>query len=157
MTNKTMVPAAEDVSHLESAENIQDHEAARVGGYVLHELSSHDEAANKSIRNVFRVTKGITLANSLLMCYLYFAGSMAYIVPPTQVSFMVADLGRSDLAAWVSTATSVGICAVLPVSGALTDVIGRRWALVFGSLLGVAGSIVAGCAHSTKMIIVGQV
>lgn len=157
MPNKNMAAGTEDISHVESADYLREHEAALVGAYVLPELSSHDEVANNSIRNVFRVTKGITLANSFLMCYLYFAGTMAYIVPPTQVSFMVADLGRPDLAAWVSTATSVGICAVLPVSGALTDVVGRRWAMIAGSLLGVAGSIVAGRADSTKMIIAGQV
>lgn len=70
---------------------------------------------------------------------------------------MVADLGDPNNASWISTASSICIAVITPTVSGLTDILGRKYAIITGCLFGIIGSVVAASAHATTTIIAGQV
>lgn len=134
-----------------------DRHEAEFGRKVLLELSKVDNTPKLTFRNVIRSTDGLTILNCIALTMCYTSAIMEYNVPPSQIPFIIADLGRPELASWLSTASTVATCATLPTMSSFTDVFGRRYALLFGCGLGTAGALLSGFAPSTKVIMVGQV
>ncbi|KAJ7704931.1 iron permease [Mycena rosella] len=75
----------------------------------------------------------------------------------TALPSIVHDLNGTDSFAWVSTAYSLATTAVLPLSGRLADVLGRRDVLLAALVIFAIGSAVCGSAHSMAMLIAGRV
>ncbi|KAJ7483257.1 MFS general substrate transporter [Mycena latifolia] len=75
----------------------------------------------------------------------------------TALPSIVHDLNGTDSFAWVSTAYTLATTAVLPLSGRLADVLGRRDVLLAALVVFAIGSAVCGAAHSMAMLIAGRV
>ncbi|KAJ6461401.1 MFS general substrate transporter [Mycena sanguinolenta] len=75
----------------------------------------------------------------------------------TALPSIVQELNGTDSFAWVSTAYSLATTAVLPLSGRLADVLGRRDVLLAALVVFAVGSAVCGTAHSMSMLIAGRV
>lgn len=132
-------------------------EAAHSGHAVLHDLSKVDHTPDLSLRNIIRSTGPNTILNIFAVSCIYAAGVLALSVPLSQITFIVKDLGHEELESWISTASTAAVVAILPVMGSLTDIIGRRTALIVGCIFGFTGSMVAGFASSMKVLIIAQV
>lgn len=132
------------------------HEAQR-GEKLLLNLSSVEQTPTLTFRNVFKATDAFTTLNCITLTFVYAASIMEYSIPASQIPFIIADLGRPELASWLSTASTAATAAILPGMSGFTDQFGRRYALLFGSLLGFAGALVAGFAPTTEICIIGQV
>ena len=133
--------------------------AAETGNKLLQELRIVDESTSPelTIRNVLAATDSYTMLNCLALTLCYSTGIIAYLVPTAMIPFMVNTLSRPELASWISSASTVATASILLPMSNLTDIIGRRYALLFGCAMGVVGSLVTGLAQKTNMTIVGQV
>lgn len=78
---------------------------------------------------------------------LYFTGGAL-----TYIGF---DIGTT-LPNWLLTANTLAVTAICPFVGYLTDMLGRRWISVFGSLLLVISCIVLGVTKSLGSAVTAQ-
>jgi MFS family permease len=67
---------------------------------------------------------------------------------------IVADLKGAELYAWMVTAYMLCETVMIPISGKLSDLYGRKPLFLIGLTLFVSGSIVAGLSTSMEMFIV---
>jgi len=144
------------IDQINAVDEVTKHEA-ETGRKLLQHLSSVDKTPALTFRNVINATDAFTLLNCLALIFTYTSALMEYSIPTSQIPFIIADLGRPELASWLSTASTCATSAILPSMSSLTDVFGRRYALLFGTALGFAGAMVAGFAPSTGIVILGQV
>jgi hypothetical protein len=144
------------IDQINAANEIARHDA-ETGRKLLQNLSSVDRTPALTFRNVINATDTFTTLNCIALVLTYTAALMEYSIPTSQISFIIADLGRPELASWLSTASTCATSAILPSMSSLTDVFGRRYALLFGTSLGFTGALVAGFAPTTEIVILGQV
>ncbi|KAK4232363.1 major facilitator superfamily domain-containing protein, partial [Podospora fimiseda] len=76
-----------------------------------------------------------------------FAGAPIYIY---------RDIGGTSSWVWFVSANLLATAAVAPFVGALSDLLGRRWVAMIGSLLIIVGQAVCGSAHSIAIFILGM-
>jgi len=63
------------------------------------------------------------------------------------------DIGGVDRWVWMIIGNLLALAAVCPFVGSLSDLIGRRWVAIVGSVLIIIGMIVVSTAHSMNVII----
>ena len=71
----------------------------------------------------------------------------------TALPRVVADLGGLDQFAWVFTAYMLAATTSIPVMGKLSDMYGRKWVLVGGVVIFLAGSALSGSAQNMIQLI----
>lgn len=104
------------------------------------QISSDDDAAPSQW-----TFKHIIAVISLCLVYvgaqeiLYFTGGA--------LNYIAFDIGTT-FPNWLLTANTLAVTAVCPFVGYLTDLLGRRWICILGSILLVIGSIVLGVTKS---------
>lgn len=74
----------------------------------------------------------------------------------TALPQIIHDLNGTSSFAWVSAAYTLACSAVLPLSGRLADVFGRRAVLLSGLVLFALGSAISGSAKNMNMLIAGR-
>jgi len=57
---------------------------------------------------------------------------------------------------WLGMAASMAAAVISPIAGALSDLLGRRYIGLCGSLLIIVGTIMVGVAHSIELAIAGM-
>ncbi|KAI0332875.1 iron permease [Cubamyces sp. BRFM 1775] len=92
----------------------------------------------------------------LALCVSLFLTALDLASVGTALPSIVHDLNGTDSFVWVSSAYTLACTAVLPMSGRLADLFGRRGVLLAAILLFGAGSAVAGAARSMAMLIAGR-
>lgn len=70
-------------------------------------------------------------------------------IPP----YIYADIGGADRWVWFVLAYLISLAGVCPFVGSLSDLLGRRYVALTGSLLIVIGTIVSSTAHSMNIFI----
>lgn len=97
--------------------------------------------------------------NLLALYLIYFASTWALSVPSSSIAFIMYEFPTVPYTttAWVAAAPSLCLCVVQIFLGDISDIFGRKWFLVFASVTGVAGMLVAGRGTTIEMIIGGQV
>jgi MFS family permease len=68
----------------------------------------------------------------------------------------VADIGGESSKTWLALVHSLGLAAVAPFAGALSDLVGRRYLGMLGAAVVVVGMIVVGLANSMEVAIIGM-
>jgi hypothetical protein len=74
----------------------------------------------------------------------------------TALPTIVEDLGGSDNFVWVGSAYALASTAILPLTGALADVFGRRPVLIGSIAFFALGSALAGAAQNMNMLIAAR-
>lgn len=82
-------------------------------------------------------------------------GSFSLIAPI--LSFINADIGPSKNVTWVALAYLLSTSIAFPFVGRLSDIFGRRWFFIAGSVIALIGSIVCATAQSINALIAGEV
>ncbi|PIL24610.1 MFS general substrate transporter [Ganoderma sinense ZZ0214-1] len=90
-----------------------------------------------------------------LILSLFFAVLEAYSVSPA-LPVIVSDL-RADEFVWVASAYGIASTALLPLSGCLAEVYGRRPIMLISVALFALGGAIAGASQSMNMLIGGRV
>ena len=154
-----MTQHVESLGHadeIHAVDEVDRHEA-EIGRKLLKNLSSVAQTPALTFANVIKSTDAFTTLNCIALIMVYTAAVMEYSIPTSQIAFIVGDLGRPELASWLSTASTCATATILPSMSSITDVFGRRYALLMGSVLGTAGALTAGFAPTTEIVILGQV
>lgn len=63
---------------------------------------------------------------------------------------------ETEIGNWMLTANTLAVAAVCPFVGYLTDLLGRRWVCIFGTICLIIGSIVMAAAHQLGQAIVAM-
>jgi MFS family permease len=79
---------------------------------------------------------------------LYFIGA--------SLSFVTADIGGTDKAAWLPVANTLALGATAPFVGYMQDLIGRRYIALLGCLLLIVGVVIFGTAHEFGQAVTGM-
>lgn len=69
---------------------------------------------------------------------------------------MVKDIGGQLSYAWIAISYNLALAAISPFAGAMSDLIGRRYAAMLGAGLVVVGMIIVGTAHRINVAIGGM-
>jgi MFS family permease len=77
------------------------------------------------------------------------------ILPLISVAYTVADIGGASSEAWLGVAFTLAVAAIAPMAGAVSDLIGRRYAALLGPCFIIIGLIVVGTAHRMDVAIGG--
>ncbi|KAK3363611.1 fungal trichothecene efflux pump [Lasiosphaeria hispida] len=70
--------------------------------------------------------------------------------------YIYRELGGVDHWIWFITANLLATAVISPFVGALSDVFGRRWAALLGSMFIIIGQVVCGTAHNMDIFIAGM-
>ncbi|KAH6970586.1 fungal trichothecene efflux pump-domain-containing protein [Ilyonectria sp. MPI-CAGE-AT-0026] len=73
-------------------------------------------------------------------------------IPP----IIYGDIGGTDRWVWFITANLICLAAICPFVGALSDILGRRYVVIMGSLFIIVGQIVCTTAHTMNVFICGM-
>ncbi|KAI8976648.1 Mfs1.1 [Trametes punicea] len=92
----------------------------------------------------------------LALCLSLFLTALDLASVYTALPSIIHDLQGADSFVWVSSAYTLSCAAVLPMSGRLADIFGRRAVLLVAILLFAAGSAVTAAATTMGTIILGR-
>lgn len=81
-------------------------------------------------------------------CYI-----MTLLIPATTISYIVADLPPNPNYAWITVAWPFGASIIVSIGGRLSDIFGRRYFMLCGSILGIIGCLVGATGHSINQMI----
>jgi EmrB/QacA subfamily drug resistance transporter len=103
------------------------------------------------LRSLSRQQIIITLAGVLLTMFL---SSLDQTVVGTAMPHIIADLGGFAHYTWLATAYMVTSTIVLPITGKLTDMYGRKHFFTAGIAIFVIGSVLCGLSQTMTQIII---
>ncbi|KAL4981914.1 major facilitator superfamily domain-containing protein [Aspergillus falconensis] len=88
----------------------------------------------------------------------FFTSTWLLVVPNSTISFIAAAFPEdASISIWIASSVTIGNCVIQAFLGDVSDHFGRKWPLLVGMALGLAGSMIAGRADSMGMVIGGQV
>lgn len=89
------------------------------------------------------------------LCIVYVGSQMLlYFVSPA-LGYISVDF-NTDIPNWLLTSNTLAVAAICPFVGYLTDMVGRRWMAVFGTVCLLVCSIVMGTAKNLTVGIVAM-
>ena len=97
-----------------------------------------------------RKQSAIIMAGVMLAIFL---ASLDQTIVATAIPKIVASLGGFDRFSWVTTSYLVASTAIIPIVGKLSDIYGRRAFFLFGIVVFVVGSILAGFSADMNQLI----
>ena len=88
-------------------------------------------------------------------------GSFLAAVDSTIIATLTAPISASfnslSLLSWLASAYFISNAALQPLSGRLTDILSRRWGLVFSNIMFAAGNLICGLAQDEWVMIFGRI
>ncbi|OAG41414.1 hypothetical protein AYO21_04356 [Fonsecaea monophora] len=129
-----------DVVHDETKADLSD-------GNLDRETAAPDEANVKIGPRVYLALLALALT--------YEAALFSFVVPSAVLLTINNDLGPSPDFTWISTTWSLSNAILQSIAGRFTDIFGRRYFLIAGSVLGFVGTLVAGRANTISTVIAG--
>ncbi|KIW83810.1 hypothetical protein Z517_03056 [Fonsecaea pedrosoi CBS 271.37] len=129
-----------DVVHDETKADLSD-------GHLDREMAAPDEANVKMGPRVYLALLALALT--------YEAALFSFVVPSAVLLTINNDLGPSPDFTWISTTWSLSNAILQSIAGRFTDIFGRRYFLIAGSVLGFVGTLVAGRANTISTVIAG--
>ena len=118
---------------------------------VIKDQANGEAATAKvGIRALPRRQVIITLIGVLLAMFL---SSLDQTVVGTAMPKIVVDLGGFTQYTWVTTAYIITSTIVIPITGKLTDMYGRKWFYVAGLVIFMVGSLLCGLSQNMTQII----
>ena len=102
-----------------------------------------------------------TTARLLLVMSSVWVGCFLAALDSTIIATLSAPISASfhslSLLSWLATAYFIANAALQPLSGRLTDILSRKWGLIFSNVFFTAGNLICGLATSESIMILGRV
>ncbi len=92
----------------------------------------------------------LTLGGVMLAIFL---ASLDQTIVGTAMPRIIADLGGFDRYTWVTTSYLVASTAIVPISGRLSDIYGRKWFYIGGITIFLIGSVLSGLSSTIGQLI----
>ena len=87
------------------------------------------------------------------MCFLWTESQIPVYLFGGVVPEIYGDIGGVDRWIWMIIGNLIALAAVAPFTGAISDLIGRRYVAITGSVLIIIGMCVASTAHTMNNMI----
>lgn len=100
------------------------------------------------------VHRSLALA-ALALCYV--GSQITSFFGGTGLNYIAGDLNIGQERSWINNCGSVATAGIVPVSGYIQDLIGRRGSLAAGLALSIIGVIINATAYSFAQLLVGGV
>ena len=78
-------------------------------------------------------------------------------MPSTILSFIIADLPPGPNYTWITVSWNVAASVMVTVGGRMSDICGRRWFLIIGSIVALCGAVVRATATNVNQLIASGV
>lgn len=78
-------------------------------------------------------------------------------MPAALLAYINADLGPDNRYPWIAISWNLGAAVIVTIGSRLSDIIGRRWFLIFGAASGAIGALVGATSQSITQSIVSGV
>lgn len=105
------------------------------------------------LRSLPRRQVVITMIGVMLAMFL---SSLDQTIVGTAMPRIIADLGGFSEYTWITTAYLISSTVVVPITGKLTDVYGRKWFYTVGIVIFVIGSLLCGLSQTMSQIIAAR-
>lgn len=83
-----------------------------------------------------------------------FTGSMSQMIIATAMPRIITDLGGFNQYTWVITIYMMTSAIMMPISGKLSDMYGRKWLYIIGIILFISASSLSGLSQSMTQLII---
>ncbi len=110
-------------------------------------------AAAVGLQALPRATKMKTLAGVLLAMFL---ASLDQTIIGTAMPRIIADLGGFSHYTWVASAYIIASAIIMPITGRLTDMYGRKTFYIIGLLMFLFSSVACGLSQTMTQLIIGR-
>jgi len=137
-----MASEKDDIRHVEQYQ----HEDVRVHGYSVES----DELPKGYFTSPFFIGSFIACGMNLMAS----TGGFALVAPV--LSSIDVALGPSASIIWLALVYTICLAVGLTLVGRLSDLFGRRYFFIGGTVLGMIGAIVAATAHTIPVLIGGE-
>jgi len=98
------------------------------------------------------------LTNLIALFFTFFASTFMLVVPSSAIGFIEeAFPSQAGIGIWIASSSIVMNCVLNAFIGKVSDDFGRKWPLLLGMALGVAGTLISSRAKSLTTVIAGQV
>ncbi|KAF7564013.1 hypothetical protein G7046_g157 [Stylonectria norvegica] len=114
------------------------------------------ENASLAIEEDGEITLKTKLA-VLSLILMYESYLFTLLMPSTVLSYINADLGPDARYPWIAICWNLGAAVIVSVGGRLSDIIGRRWFLMFGAFAAAVGALVGATGQSINQMIVSGI
>jgi EmrB/QacA subfamily drug resistance transporter len=105
---------------------------------------------NQGLHSLPRKMVITTFAGVILAMFL---SSLDQTIVSTAMPKVIADLGGFSHYTWVTTAYLIASTVVVPITGKLTDIYGRKWFYIAGIVIFMIGSLLSGLSQSMLQLI----
>lgn len=116
-------------------------------------MSNGSGAKSVGLRSLSRQQITMTMAGVMLALFL---SSLDQTIVTTAMPRIVADLGGFEHYTWLTTAYMIAATVVLPITGRLTDIYGRKPFYIGGIVIFIMGSAFSGLSQSMIQIIISR-
>jgi MFS family permease len=119
--------------------------------------ADHDELAKmttaQSEQNIPWTFKRMIAVGAL--CIVYVGSQIILYFVSGGLTYISNDL-KTQLGNWMLTANTLAVAAICPFVGYMTDLLGRRWICMFGTLCLIIASIVMATADGLGQAVAGM-
>lgn len=91
------------------------------------------------------------------LVFLYVGSHITNFFSGPALNYIATDLGIGPERSWITTSANLATAAIVPVSGYIQDLIGRRGTLAAGLVMLMVGIIVTALANGFSSLIAGGV
>lgn len=114
-------------------------------------MTQEDYTQPAGLRSLPRRQVFITFAGVMLAMFL---GALDQTVVGTAMPRIISDLGGFSQYTWVTTAYIITSAVVVPITGKLTDIYGRKLFYIGGLIIFVVASVLCGISNTMNQIII---
>lgn len=88
-----------------------------------------------------------TFLACLAISFLWTGSQIPLYMLLVAIEYTLADIGGADIQQWYILGPLLALAATAPIAGSISDIFGRRWAILVGGALTVIGLIVLGTSQ----------
>ncbi|ROT42671.1 MFS general substrate transporter [Sodiomyces alkalinus F11] len=128
-------------------------------GYITSEKETQNQVEHATLAvssdedpNSGKLTKEVILAY-IAMCGQINAYIMSMLIPATTLSWINAELGPDPNSTWITLNWTFGASLIVSIGGRLSDIFGRRYFMMTGALISIAGCLVGANGKSINQMI----
>jgi MFS family permease len=78
-------------------------------------------------------------------------------MPAALLAYINADLGPDSRYPWISISWNLGASIIVTIGSRLSDIVGRRWFLIFGATAAAVGALVGATSQTITQSIVSGI
>ncbi|OAA65684.1 Fungal trichothecene efflux pump [Niveomyces insectorum RCEF 264] len=127
--------------------------------HAVHEATTKEDVNDNAQSMVIIPEEDVRIFNTktavafAALCGQFSSYVMTLLIPSSCLAYINADLGPDPNYTWITVSWQLGAAVVVSVGGRLSDIFGRRYFMLTGSLLGIVGCVIGATGKSINQMI----